>query len=356
MARRTVHLHLGLECSGGGFLEPALLTHAEALAAEGITVPAASSEEMFRAAVEIRRLHKDFGLKRREVEGTWVEIARRIGRKGGPVVLSHELLAGADAGQAALLLDALAGHHVHLVLTARDPGAQLTTAWIETLKAGGTDSLGRFAEHVLGGEGQPAEAFWQAQDLETVLARWRAIVPPERIHVLPVPPADDPRQLVWEEFGRLVGFDGSDLPLGARAIQPGLGATEVAVLRGVNQAVDRRIGGPLRRMVVKRYFAERVLGDLAAGTLQPPPEWHDALVHLGTAWQEVLATGGYDVRGRLADLLPPPPAAYDAPVTRADRLRATTDALAEVLVEVARLREHAEHLETRLAKLERPGQ
>ena len=358
MARRKVFLHLGLAGTGAAFIEPALLVHAEGLAAVGVSAPAISQEELFRVALEIRRTHKEHGYQRTEVEGTWAEVCRRFRRTQGTVVLSHELLAAAAADQAAQLLDALAGLEVHLVLTVRDPGTQVLAQWSEQVKAGGSLSFAEFREQILAPDSgsDTALQFWAGQDVEAVLARWGALVPSERVHVLPVPHTDDPRPAVWAELGRLVGFDAAAFPLGARAIQPALGSTEVAVLRGVNQAIDGQIDGQLRRTVVKRYFAERVLGTGEARVASVPRDLYDDLVVLAERWQKAIANGGYDVRGSLDDLLPLKPAKGTfAPddVRKTDRLRSTTDALAQVLVEVARLREHNEQLEIRNAKLDK---
>ena len=49
----------------------ALEQHRDALAEPGVTGPAKSADEMFRAAVEIRREHRAWGLRRKDVEGTW---------------------------------------------------------------------------------------------------------------------------------------------------------------------------------------------------------------------------------------------------------------------------------------------
>ena len=344
MARRKVFLHLGLAGTGAAFLEPALLAHAEGLAAVGVSAPAISEEELFRVALEIRRTHQEHGYERIEVEGTWAELCRRFRRSHGTVVLGQEMLAAADPSQAALLLDSLAGFEVHLVFTVRDPGTQVLAQWAELVKAGGSLSFAEFRE----------QAF--APDVEGVLARWATLVPPPRVHVLPVPRVDDPRPAIWAELGRLVGFDASAFPLGARTSQPALGSTEVAVLRGVNEAIDDQIDGQLRRTVVKRYFAERVLGSTEARLTRVPADLYDDLVVLAERWQKSIANSGYDVRGSLDDLIPAKPAKGGvAPddVRKSDRLRSTTDALAQVLVEVARLREHNEQLEIRNAELEK---
>ncbi len=358
MARRKVFLHIGLPGSGGGFLEHALLTHAEPLEALGVDVVADSVEELLRVAVETRRDHKEWGYARSDVEGTWASMCRRVFRSKGDAVVSQELLAGADAGQAALFLDGLAGREVHLVLTVRDPGSQVVAGWERDVKSGGSVSFSRFHRRAAEPpDREPSRSFWTDQDLVEVLDRWAVTIKPHRVHVIAVPPIDDPRAMIWAAFGEIVGFDPSSLsPAVARASQPGLGTTEVAVLRSVNEAIDGRIEGAMRRTVVKRYFADRILGDTGARPAASPPELYDELLERAERWQKRLSNAGYDVHGESAHLLPLEPARSvlspdDVPAR--ERLRTTTDALAHVLVEVARLREHNEQLEVRNAKLEK---
>ncbi len=164
--KRKAFIHVGLPGGPGDFLEIALRRHAHALAALGVRNPAASTDEMFRAAVEIMRDHRAWGFERREVEGTWSGICRR-GRKGrDTLVVSQPLLAGATAPQIELLFDGLAGFERHVVVTATAPDA-----WTMA--------------------GDPT------QDLGCVLERWAASARrPERVHVLVTPPDDSGRRVV----------------------------------------------------------------------------------------------------------------------------------------------------------------
>lgn len=171
MGRRIAYLHIGLPGSGGDFLEQTLAEHAEALAAQGVQAPAVQPGEMFRAAVEIRRDHRAWGYERREVEGVWAGICRRM-RKGPRVsVVSKEMLSACTGDQAALLLDTLAGIEVHVVITARRADA---------------------ARH----------------ELVALRARWAAAVRhPERVHVLVVPTDAEPQAWIWQTLADLVGYD-----------------------------------------------------------------------------------------------------------------------------------------------------
>ena len=184
MAKRKAYLHIGLPRTGGGFLDSALTEHADALEAMGVRHPAISTEEMFRAAIELRRDHRAWGYQRREVEGTWAEICRRAWKGRHDVVFSQELLAACTPEQIDLLLDGLHGFQVHVVVTAREPGGRPLPDWV-------------------------------GPDLGEVLHAWSPVVRPDRLHVVVVPETE-PELAVWTAFGEIAGFDAGALPLAPR--------------------------------------------------------------------------------------------------------------------------------------------
>lgn len=359
MARRKAFVHIGLNGTGTTFLDGALATHAESLRGSGLALPAASAEEMFLAAVEITREHKAWDLNRSDVEGAWARICRRGAKAKSDFLVTQDLLAGATKDQAALLLDGLTGLEAHLIITVRDPASTLLGEWEEATKAGQSVSFRRFQERVMDPDRahDDAASFWSAQDLSEVLDRWASQLNPERVHIIVVPREGDTRGFIWEELGKIAGFDAAALALpGVDAAPASLGRRELSVLRSVNKSIDGRISGQLRRTVLKRFFAERVLtpGDAAPPVV--PADLYDDLLVLAERWTKKIVHAGYDLHGSLGDLLPAEPdkkSLLPDDVAAKDQLEATTDALADVLVEVARLREHNERLEVRNAKLEK---
>lgn len=184
--KRKAFVHIGLDDGSGDFIDGALDLHARALAELGVRRPSESPEQMFRAALEILRTHKQWGYKRSEVEGAWTD-AVRAGLKGrDTLVFSQTLLAAARPEQADLLVDGLRGFEVHLVVTAHAPDA-----WTVP--------------------GEPGH------DLGAVLERWSgAVSQPDRLHVIV---AGD-RRATWKAFGRVVGFGTSSLQVADLAVTP----------------------------------------------------------------------------------------------------------------------------------------
>lgn len=357
MARkRKAYLHIGLAHTGGRLLESALTRHSDALDEHGLRQPVGSPEEMFRATVEIRRDHRAWGFRRRDVEGTWAEICRRVHRGHHDVILSHERLGACTPGQIELLLDGLAGFEIHLIVTARDLGSQLLAAWTDCVESGRSVSFARFCDRVLdpGRTHDQAQHFWADQELGEALERWGAAIRrPHRLHVVVPPAAEDPGHAIWHAVGDVVGVDTSTLPLAASR-PVGRGAAGLAVLRTVNRAVDGRLPTHTHVEVVRRYLSD---GGRPGATAAPalPGERYEELLEVGERWRKQLAEGGYDVHGDTTRLLPVRPAPGVLPpdeVPAEERLATAAAALADVLVEVARLREHNQALEQRNAKLE----
>ena len=178
--KRKAFLHVGLDDGSGDFVGGALGRHRRSLHELGISCPAESGEEMFRAALEMLRTHQDWGYRRSEVEGAWTGVWRRAEKEKGrnDVLVSQTQLAAARPEQIDLALDALGAFQVHVVLTAQAPDA-----WTVP--------------------GDPGH------DLGSVLERWAGAVKHERVHVV----VGSDRQQVWKRLGKVVGFGTSSLPL-----------------------------------------------------------------------------------------------------------------------------------------------
>ena len=88
----------------------------------------------FRAALDL--LGQDWGGPRGHAEGNWDALVRRVRRKNGTVVISHEILAPAPGEAIARAKRDLADSELHVVYTARDLARQIPAAWQESVKQG----------------------------------------------------------------------------------------------------------------------------------------------------------------------------------------------------------------------------
>jgi len=282
MAKPKSFLLVGLPHTGFPLLTAALEQHRAALAELGVTAPAKSADEAFRAAVELRREHRAWGLRRKDVEGTWSAICRRALKQRQTVVVGHELLAGATRDEVALLVDGLAGTQVHVVVLAGVPDGR----------------VGLFPDEL---------------DLGNVLDRWAAATSsPDRLHVVVTDPSD--ATVAWRALGSLVGFDteGLALPDPAGLVVPADAASLRLIADYAGVHVDH---------------AELV--DLAE-------DWAKVAADRG---YDVVGDLRDLVPRRRAHSTDPARAAYD------QRVDVLTEVLVEAVTEVGRLREQLSDLE-----------
>jgi hypothetical protein len=287
MAKPSSFLIVGLPHAGVPLLTLALERHRDTLADCGIRVPARSADEAFRAAVEVRREHRAWGLRRKDVEGTWTAICRRALKRRETVVVGHELFAGASPDEVALLVDGLAGTRVHVVVLAAVPDGR----------------VGIFPDEL---------------DLAGVLERWeRAVTGPDRVHVVVTDPADP--GAAWHAVGELAGFDAERLPLPGTAGV--LAPADAAALRLIAESAGVHVD-------------HDELVELAE-------EWGKLVADRG---YDVVGDLRDLVPGRTGAPTDRAVAAYD------DRVDILTGALAEAVTEVGRLRERVRELERRDGK------
>jgi hypothetical protein len=270
MAKPSTFLLVGLPHAGLPQITEALERHRDILLDHRVRLPARSADEAFRAAVEVRREHRAWALRRKDVEGTWAGICRRALKHREPVVVGHELLAGASSEEISLLLDGLAGTQVHVVVLAAAP--------------------------------EPLAGLMPSElDLGDVLTRWEsAVAAPDRVHVLV---ADHGPTAAWLALGELVGFPAHELPLPDRAPTGGLDAHSLGLLAESTSALldhDElvELAGHWAKQVADGGYDVR--GDLTALT-PGPPSGDVALSVLRSALGETVAEVGR-LRERVAEL------------------------------------------------------
>lgn len=302
-----VFLHVGLYKTGTTTIQGALADTAEQLAAAGVLFPGGHRAQRL-AAYDL--LGQRVGGERRgEAAGALGRLVDLVDAHDGPaVVVSEEELSLARPRQARRLVQALAGHRVHVVVGARDMARTLVSAWQQTIVNGGTTTWADFVASVRGEEGAPPSegvSFHWRHDLLRVVDSWASAVPVERIRLVTVPPPGTPGAVLLARFA-----EAAHLPTGwpgdrqvVRNVS--LGAAELEVVRRLNEAVGERFNATQHRFVIEAGIRARLAGSTAR-PLELPPE------HLAwaQAYGERLVAGldrrGVTVHGDLADLV-----AYD---------------------------------------------
>lgn len=308
--RPVVYVHVGEPKSGTTFLQQVLWNNRSALARAGVVLPGLHPQEHFRAGQDLREVPQAEDDPSGSWQGEWDLLAAQALEADGAAVISNELLAGARAAQAARALASLAAAEVHVVVTVRDVATLLPAEWQETVKHRSRTSWADWLAGVVAGEGAGKARrrwFWRAHDTPDVLRRWSQGVPPERVHVVTVPPRGSAPDLLWERFASVlrVAPDVADTSV-ARA-NTSLGAAEVELLRRLNRELPDDVPAWFYEPRVKERLAHGVLAARpSSGPLRLPAE-HDAWARARAARVvEELRTSPYDVVGDLDELCPAP--------------------------------------------------
>ncbi|HEX6148898.1 hypothetical protein [Nocardioides sp.] len=360
---RTVYLHIGAPKTGTTYLQDRLTRNVATLAEHAVHFPSRSplvSPALFHFRAALDLLGQDWGGEPGHAKGSWDALVKRIRRRTGTVVVSHEILAPARPRYVAKAMQDLDGSDVHIVYTARDLARQLPAAWQESIKQGRKWRYQRFLRQAEHGRTWFARSF----DLPSVLGTWGAHVPPEHIHVVTVPPETTPGDGLWERFCRAVRIDPAWGPVESSRSNASLGVVETAVLRQLNVRLDRETRREaaydhlIRQMLAEQ---ELVRGDSPRITL--PPDDYDWVEERTRQWLEWVDQSGVEVVGDVGDLMPVRPAdggSWRNPdrVRPRLRFRVAMEALAAMTNEAAarpdpdnrltgRLRKNAERLRSR---------
>jgi hypothetical protein len=311
--RPVVWFHIGAPKTGTTFLQRILHEHRGGLRDAGLLYPGTAPSH-FWASQDLRRAgfrgHHD-----PHVPGAWRRTVEDIRAWNGPAVISHESFGRAGPQRIDRGLADLDFAEVHIVLTARDLARQLPAVWQERVKNRSTESFGEFLASVRADRddaGPEARAFWDSHGIVRVLARWSRHLPPERVHVVTVPPAGTDPALLWHRFAGLLGLGSATehaVDPAGQVVNTSLGAAEVAVLRAFNEAIEPLdVPWPAYAAVFKQTLAPQ-LGARRGPRIAVPPDVREWTVQWSRDAVQRLRQAGYSVVGDLGELIPAGPAA-----------------------------------------------
>ncbi|MEV0896691.1 hypothetical protein [Actinoplanes sp. NPDC049802] len=248
---RRVFLHVGAPKTGSTFVQNVLWDNRESLKRAGFLLPAGRKEQD-DAMADLRQAPW------RDPDGrcTWDQLVEPLHRWAGDVIITNEGLGGATAEQAARAVASLRPAEVHIIVVGRDLWRTLPSMWQESIRS---RSLWSFEEFLRAIEEGRHDAFWN-HTANRMLLRWGDLVPPERRHLITMPPPGSPELLLWERFAGVVGIPDGLCEIGEQSANPSLGAAEIELLRRVNRALgDRHPHRMPYRRVVQRHLINPVL-------------------------------------------------------------------------------------------------
>ena len=304
MARRAF-LHVGTAKSGTSYLQDLWWRHRDELRSRDLLLPGRGRRDHFTAAALVKGMStvvEDLGDRDR---GVWDRLVEEARDWHGDVLISNEHFADspADAAAAALADLGSAAEEVHVVVTARDLGRVLPSAWQQRVKMGARMPYRKFLGSVRREDGD--RKFWRYQDVPAILRVWTAGLPGDRVHVVVVPGPGAPRDELWVRTSSVLGLDVTGLDTEAQRPNDSLGVVEAELLRRVNDTVPREHRTAAYSRHLKGSFVPRALVGSAPRDSFAIPDNHVSWIEESAA--AVVATlraSPYDVVGELDDLLP----------------------------------------------------
>jgi hypothetical protein len=340
-APAKVFLHIGLHKTGTTYLQQMMRANRDALREQGLEYPGGPGQPVQAFAVLDLLGRRPRGVDDRRIAGQWDALVAHVNGGGGPaVIVSEERLSLATAKQARTAVAGFADSEVHVIVTVRDLGRVIVSAWQEEIKNDNTWTWQTFADAVKDPAqlaANPARGFWLRQDAAKICRNWESALPVERIHVITVPPAGSPHTVLLDRFSSVLGVDQSQFHelTGTSNQTVGVAATEVV------RRLNERLGGRLNQRAYDKVVKSTVVPKLAARAEKAPIQLADdeAAWIAGRAGEMIgaLAERGYPVVGDLDELRPRAPDVGRRPddATDAELLDAALDALAVVTEDYA---------------------
>jgi hypothetical protein len=307
MSERVVYLHLGSPKTGTTFLQAMLHRHRDRLQQDGVLYPPTLRAGAHHGPANDLRGVQWHGYRPEGVQGAWDRLVHTIHawQDPGVVVVSSELFAFATRDQAEHAVESLRPAEVHLVLTVRDLVRQVPAVWQERVKNRSPLTYDEFVHQLVDEDVPWQRGPWCAQEPATILDRWAGSIPPERVHLVTVPPKGADPMVLWTRFASLLGVDPDRYPPVKSGANTSLGVAETEAVRRLNVALQE-VPWPFYGRHVKNGIAQGVLAGRSDGDRLVLPEWMLPWVERRSKQIIDSVSGrGYDVVGDLGDLLPP---------------------------------------------------
>ena len=365
-AAKQIYLHVGAPKTGTTALQNFLWHNRYELARRGICYPLKRASEHYGAGMDVRNDAPALAKSAPPWVGAWQTVAGRMRDWHGPAALfSGEFLGAAARDRIMYALSLLEPAEIHVIVTARDLVRQIPSDWQEQVKHRRSFTLDDFAQQLVEGStdrgGRYVQMFWRQHDPAELLGTWSEFVPPERIHLVTLPPSGSPRELLMSRFLSVVGLDLEAMCfVDQLPSNPSLGAAEVEFLRRINPVLQQRMQNEYAPLV-RELVAENVLGQRAdQQKIELPREYFSWARARAGEIVDQLSRQSYDVVGSLDELLPA--AQSGDPLPLPQKLSASAiapvanDVVVGLLTEVAELRAHVLRLRKQITQLgERPS-
>jgi hypothetical protein len=333
-APKRVYLHIGLHKTGTTYLQNVLRANREGMRAQQVEFTGGPGEPVQAFAVWDLQGRRPRGAADKRIAGSWDALVEAVNACGLPSALvSEERLSVSNLKQARKAVTSFSDSEVHVVVTVRDLGRVVVSAWQEEVKNDRTWTWEQFVAAVKDPEqvaANPARGFWMRQDLPRILQTWEASVPAERIHIITVPASGTPPDVLLERYASVVGFDAALLTEQPVWGNETVGVAATEVIRRLNDRFEGRLNQRAYDRVVKFTLVQMLAKRTEPVRFSLPPEELGWVTERAEGLIAYVRTRGYPVTGDLDELRPRlrEPARRPDDATESELLEASLDALA----------------------------
>lgn len=306
VATREVYVHIGLPKSGTTYLQNALRVSRDDLARERVLFPGAATDFQRRAAWDLlgRRLS---GAAQQHVPGAWRRLVDEVRDwEGDKIVISEEFLVHARLREIRRMKRDFGPAEMHVVVTVRDLERTIRSMWQQELAMSRTWTLSEFIAAVrepASGSATARVRFWLRFDLDRILRTWSSVVPPERIHVVVVPPTGAPAGLLAERFAEAIGLDPGLLTPPEEPVNVSVGVAGAEVLRRLNSSLAGRLNDR-QYIYLMKHVIRPALSRRNGVPIRVPEQDLEWIRKRGRELADVLRDKPYHVVGDPAELVP----------------------------------------------------
>lgn len=329
---RRCFLHVGSPKTGTSYLQNVLWQSRTALADQGVRLPLKRNDHFF-LTLHLREVYDAESDPARAAD-VLERLDAALARAEGDVLITHELLSVVSQEQADAFLARLSDFEVHVVVTTRSLDRQLPSEWQQFVKTRHTGTYAAFLRDV---RSDPGHRFWSGQDFAAVAETWGGSLPPERVHVVTVPPSGAAPDELLRRFCSIIDVDASALDADVARDNASIGYEQAELLRRVNRTLGKRLRAnrSAYARTVKFWYAEQVLARQSGQRLVLPTSEREWCERASREQVERLAAAGYHVVGDLDDLLPVWPERPTPELTASDErlLEVSLEAMAGMLVQ-----------------------
>lgn len=363
---RRCYIHVGLPKTGTSFVQSILRRSREEVARQGLDLLPGDRVGVRYISAALRG-KLDPAIDPPAAFGVLTRLREEVrGCTGDRALISNEVLGSVTPEAVLELLEALPGYEIHVVVTVRDLSRTLPSAWQQSIQGGSTTAFDAFVDEFVTARASTADNR-RRHVLHSVLDTWETQVPPERIHIVTVPPRGAGPDELLNRFCRILELDPTPLLTDTPRENSSLGVVQAELLRRVNLALGDRL--PHRRAGYlehgKHYLARTMLLPQGGRPPRLPSSVADWCAEVSDSIIARLSEGGYPVVGDLEELRPDPDSFSPTaePFADTELLESAVQALASVLEErlsgsagTSRLERKIERQEHRIAQLRRRSQ